>query len=357
MGNLEQKVILLMKSKFKTLILSITFFIIMLGLLFKYDLKLGLIILIFMIFCLYYIQSIIEIIIYLTINKKIKYVIVYPFVYDGKVRCAPIKLLYKNEIYFNKLAGNLLTYKDDKLEKKTLELIFIEYISKIIAALLTALLLRSMNFIIYKELIVFVFGMNLSSIIYEDITYNSLLVTYLNNEIIEKLITFFYIKENNYSMIIKFLKNKDINVEYLIDILISLNRNAIVEDVDLIDINYIDNIIKIILNYENKIILIKDVKIKNIYYLIGFLGKKYNDISYLNYSYDNIQRELNQIINIESGTIVELKRTKNILYNFQNYLLNRTNIKQIEKYIFYYRSSVFQKESKFNKIIEGIYYE
>lgn len=345
-----------MKSKFKALILSITFFTIILGLLSKYDLILGVFILIFMIFSLYYIQSLIEMIIYLTINKKIKYIIVYPFIYDGKIRFAPIKLLYKNEVYFNKLAGNLLTYIDDKLEKKTLELILIEYISKIIAALVTAILLRSMNFIVFMELIVFVFGVNLSSIIYEDITYNSILVTYRNNEIIEKLLTFFYINENNYSMIVKFLKNKDLNVEYLIDILISLNRNAFVEEVDLIDINYIDNIIKTILNCENKITLIQDIKIKNIYYLIGFLGKKYNNISYMNYSYDNIQSEINQIMNIESGTIFELKKTKNILYNFQNFLLNRENFKQIEKYIFYYSNSVFQKERKFNKIIEDIYY-
>lgn len=345
-----------MKSKFKALILSITFFTIILGLLSKYDLILGIFILIFMIFSLYYIQSLVEIAIYLIINKKIKYIIVYPFIYDGKMRFAPIKLIYKNETYFNKLAGNLLTYIDDKLEKKTLELILIEYISKLIAALVTVLLLRSMNFIIFKELIVFVIGTNLSSIIYEDITYNSILVTYRNNEIIEKLLTFFYINENNYSMIIKFLKNKDLNVEYLIDILISLNRNAFVEEVDLIDINYIDNIIKTILNCENKITIIQDIKIKNIYYLIGFLGKKYNNISYMNYSYDNIQRAINQIINIESGTIVELKRTKNILYNFQNFLLNRENFKQIEKYIFYYSISVFQKECKFNKIIEDTYY-
>lgn len=345
-----------MKSKFKSLIFSITFLIIILGLLPKYDLILGIFILIFMIFSLYYIQSLVEIAIYLIINKKIKYIIVYPFIYDGKVRFAPIKLIYKNETYFNKLAGNLLTYIDDKLEKKTLELILIEYISKLIAALVTVLLLRSMNFIIFKELIVFVIGTNLSSIIYEDITYNSILVTYRNNEIIEKLLTFFYINENNYSMIIKFLKNKDLNVEYLIDILISLHRNAFVEEVDLIDINYIDNIIKTILNCENKITIIQDIKIKNIYYLIGFLGKKYNNISYMNYSYDNIQRAINQIINIESGTIVELKRTKNILYNFQNFLLNRENFKQIEKYIFYYSNSVFQKECKFNKIIEDTYY-
>lgn len=345
-----------MKSKFKSLIFSITFLIIILGLLSKYNLILGIFIFIFMIFSLYYIQSLVEIAIYLAINKKIKYIIVYPFIYDGKVRFAPIKLLYKNETYFNKLAGNLLTYIDDKLEKKTLELILIEYISKLIAALVTVLLLRSMNFIVFMELIVFVIGTNLSSIIYEDITYNSILVTYRNNEIIEKLLTFFYINENNYSMIIKFLKNKDLNVEYLIDILISLHRNAFVEEVDLIDINYIDNIIKTILNCENKITIIQDVKIKNIYYLIGFLGKKYNNISYTNYSYDNIQRAINQIINIESGTIVELKRTKNILYNFQNFLLNRENFKQIEKYIFYYSISVFQKECKFNKIIEDTYY-
>lgn len=345
-----------MKSKFKSLIFSITFLIIILGLLSKYDLILGIFIFIFMIFSLYYIQSLVEIAIYLAINKKIKYIIVYPFIYDGKIRFAPIKLLYKNEVYFNKLAGNLLTYIDDKLEKKTLELILIEYISKIIAALVTAILLRSMNFIVFMELIVFVFGINLSSIIYEDITYNSILVTYRNNEIIEKLLTFFYINENNYSMIVKFLKNKDLNVEYLIDILISLHRNAFVEEVDLIDINYIDNIIKTILNCENKITLIQDIKIKNIYYLIGFLGKKYNNISYMNYSYDNIQSEINQIMNIESGTIFELKKTKNILYNFQNFLLNRENFKQIEKYIFYYSNSVFQKERKFNKIIEDIYY-
>lgn len=345
-----------MKSKFKTLILSLTFFIVILGFLSKYDLILGIAMLIVMISCLYYIQSIIEIIIYLMINKKFKYVIVYPFVYDGKIRFAPMKLLYKNEIYFNKFAGNLLTYVDNKLKEKTLELIYIEYISKFISALITVLLLRSMGIFVYKELIVYVIGMNISSIIYEDITYNSILVTYRNNEIIEKLLTFFYINENNYSMIVKFLKNKDFNVEYLIDILISLNRNALVEDVDLIDINFIDNLIKIFLNCENKITLIQDVKIKNIYYLIGFLGKKYNNISYMNYSYDNIQSEINQIMNIESGTIVELKRTKNILYNFQNFLLNRENFKQIEKYIFYYSNSVFQKECKFNKIVEDIYY-
>ncbi|MDO4605608.1 MAG: hypothetical protein Q4B23_06495 [Helcococcus sp.] len=313
--------------------------------------------LIVMISCLYYIQSIIEIITYLMINKKIKYVIVYPFVYDGKIRFAPMKLLYKNEIYFNKFAGNLLTYVDNKLKEKTLELIYIEYISKLISSLITVLLLRSMGIFVYKELIVYVIGMNISSIIYEEISYNSLFVTYRNNEIMEKLLTFFYIKENNYFIILNILKNKEINVEYLIDILISLNRNAIVEEVELIDIKYIDNIIEKIRNNENKISLIQDVKIKNIYYLIGFIGKKYNDISYVNYSYDYIQSEINQILKIESDTIVDLKKTKNTLYNFQNFLLCRENIKQVEKYVFYYSYPVFQKECDFNKLLEDIYCE
>lgn len=346
-----------MKSKFKTLILSLTFFIVILGFLSKYDLIVGLVIFIFMSLCLYYIKSFIEVAIYLTINKKIKYLIVYPFVYDGRIRFAPIKLLYKNEMYFNKLAGNLFKYIDDKLKKKTLELIYIEYISMFISFLITSILLRSMNFLIYRELIIFMFGVNLSSIIYEDIAYNSLLVTYLNGEIIEKLLTFFYINENNYSVTIKFLKSENLNVKYLIDILISMNRNAFVEDVDLIDINYIDDILKIILNNKTKITLLQDVKIKNIFYLIGFLGKRYNDKSYLNYSYYYIQNELNKIMSIESGTIFELKRTKSILYNFQKFLVDRENIKQIEKYVFYYSYPVFQKERDFNRIIEDIYYK
>lgn len=34
----------------------------------------------------------------------------------------------------------------------------------------------------------------------------------------------------------------------------------------------------------------EDIKLKNIYYLIGFLGKKYDNKSYLDYSYGYIKK-------------------------------------------------------------------
>lgn len=99
----------------------------------------------------------------------------------------------------------------------------------------------------------------------------------------------------------------------------------------------------------------EDIKLKNIYYLIGFLGKKYDNKSYLDYSYGYIRKVINQILEIEDGSILELKKTKNTLIHFQNYLLDRERLENIERYMYYYDYPVFYKDYKFNKILDSLY--
>ncbi len=343
-----------MKSKVKASILSITFCYIALALLNKYNLRFGFSLLILMLLFLYYTQALLEIFIYIIINKKINYLILYPFSYDGKIKFAPIKLLYKSELYFNKLSGNLFVNIENNLDKKVLELIYIEYVSKFIAAIILIFLLNRMDIFILKEVIILISGMILPSFIYEDIQYNSLFIVYRRNEIIEKLLSFFYIKENNYFIASDLLKTRELNEEYLLDILISLNKNAIVEEVKLIDIKYLDDIIKRVLIRENNITLMEDVKVKNIYYLIGILGKKYDEESYLDYSYDYTRKEIKEIIDLENESIIDLIKTKNSLIHFQNYLIGREKINDLKKYIYYYDYPVFYKDYIFNEILYKI---
>ncbi len=341
-----------MKSKIKTFVFSITFFIVILGFVSKYDLIIGLGLSFLAIGLLYYIQSFIEIFLYFMFNKKIQYFIIYPFAYDGKIKFAPIKLLYRNELYFNKLSGNLFIHIGNNLNRKTIELITIEYLSKFISTAFIGILFYLVNYNIFIELLVLLLGTIIASLIYEDIYYNSLFATYKKNEMKEKLLSLFFIKGNNYSIIKKYLIFAELNNKYILDILISLNKNAILYDVELIDINTIDTLINKV-STKNKTIMY-DIKLMNIYYLIGFIGKKYGDLDYINYSYEKIQNEIRKILNLEGETIINMKKTKNVLMNFQEYLRYNNKVNEIEKYIYYYNDSIFEKEHNFVNSLNDI---
>lgn len=330
------------KSKIWFYCITISSFLMIYYLVFKYIDSdfISLLYALIIIYTLYIVMNIIELILFKIIMKyKIKYLVIYPFSYDGRLSFKPFRLSMNQETISDSLTLNLVDKVDNiNIKREFYKMFILRKLSIIITAILSNFILI---YVFYIDISIYII---LITCLFLVLSFFKCNIQYYGQE-------YLYLYTNNISEY--FYKAKCIEIlslEQYHDFVVENNFNkeftALVLQNYLykcfslkntsIDVEILDKYIREVSNkkkYEN---IINDINILNIIKLIGLIGKYTNNKNYTEYCILKLNNYLDEYL----IDLPMINRYENPIHDYIEFLENDYQI-NLKKHLLFDIVNIF----------------